>query len=326
MEQGILLTGAAARISQEVALLDGLGKQEGLKIDHSTTYLAGFSSGSLNVAAINGCFGPEAKLNWDMDYKEGILFPLENSQVFKRGFKLPWDTSPLRKTLEGFLDSEHADLHTMKDLSFHSHILAYSSKNKTTCWADSLNSVNRNILLADLLMASTAIPILFPPQEIHAEPEPTGLPSGEYMDGGTRGIFDGFETVLKSLTQSQGPFDNLYIISPMRYDESTEVELNQHLLPEIFDDKSLEELKLTFGSISQAMFVRFLKKLKTFNEGSGTHVADNVYVSIPSLSKNFPLLDFNQQKAQYSATMDWIDAHPSQLATSLDEYLRQQKS
>ena len=52
----ILVTGAAARISQEVACIDKLIENKGLVINEDNTMLAGFSSGSLNLLAMNACF------------------------------------------------------------------------------------------------------------------------------------------------------------------------------------------------------------------------------------------------------------------------------
>jgi len=57
----VLITGAAARISQEVAMFDKLRDpkfrgDKALKVSQGDTLLAGFSSGSLNLAAINACF------------------------------------------------------------------------------------------------------------------------------------------------------------------------------------------------------------------------------------------------------------------------------
>ncbi len=64
LKTAVLLTGAAARISQEVAMLDKLmdPKGCGLKISQDDTLVAGFSSGSLNLAAINACLAQEVNL------------------------------------------------------------------------------------------------------------------------------------------------------------------------------------------------------------------------------------------------------------------------
>ena len=52
LTKAVLLTGAAARISQEVALFDQLQAMKGLTVSQDDTLLAGFSSGSLNLAEI----------------------------------------------------------------------------------------------------------------------------------------------------------------------------------------------------------------------------------------------------------------------------------
>jgi predicted esterase len=75
-KKAIMLTGAAARISQEVALFDKLQERSAnpLQIDEQDTFLAGFSSGSLNLAALNACFRKDAPLGWKSYYQETILF------------------------------------------------------------------------------------------------------------------------------------------------------------------------------------------------------------------------------------------------------------
>lgn len=55
VKNGIFLTGAAARISQEVAVLDIL-MADGLEINQDKTLLVGYSSGAMNLLALNGCF------------------------------------------------------------------------------------------------------------------------------------------------------------------------------------------------------------------------------------------------------------------------------
>ncbi len=65
----IMVTGAAARISQEVACIDKLRSEKGLRISQKDTMLAGFSSGSLNLLALNACFRDKAPLSWAMIIK-----------------------------------------------------------------------------------------------------------------------------------------------------------------------------------------------------------------------------------------------------------------
>jgi hypothetical protein len=113
LTKAVLLTGAAARISQEVAILDQLMDWKEppvnglpLTLSQDDTLLAGFSSGSLNLAAINACFSTGSSLDWDTYYKQTVLFPLRNKDVYKINWPLQiplLSTDPLRITLTNFL-------------------------------------------------------------------------------------------------------------------------------------------------------------------------------------------------------------------------------
>lgn len=140
MKKCLILTGAGARISQEVALDDLLIKEKVFEINEEDTLLAGFSSGGLNLMAINGCFRKNDPKSWEAFYIEGTLWPLNTSDVYTPNHhKLPLnDTAPLRKTLDKFL----ADIgvKTISDLPFNSFVLTYSEKQFTTKWANNFFS------------------------------------------------------------------------------------------------------------------------------------------------------------------------------------------
>ncbi len=100
MKQALFLTGAAARISQEVAIIDQLMAQKGLSITPEDTFLAGFSSGALNMTALNACFRKEKPLSWDQHYKKEILFRLTSEQVYQKRQSFPFDTGRCEKQLK----------------------------------------------------------------------------------------------------------------------------------------------------------------------------------------------------------------------------------
>jgi hypothetical protein len=322
LKKAILLTGASARISQEVAIIDQLIKQKGLKIDPSDTLLTGFSSGSLNMIAINGLIN---KPEWDSYYKSQLLFNLKTEDVYRKNGKLPYNTEPLRGLVNSFL--KNINISILKDLPFTSNILAFQRKwfwSKTR-WARSDYNMHWNLEMTDLMMASTAIPIIFPKQSVFCkEGCSSNFPNGKknhYNDGGTGGTFEGFGQNLGEYVKKYGMFDEMYIISPMR--EADTVEFND----EVKKMKNSVELELHkniqefLGSILQKTFVKFLKKLDAWKY-QGNPMAKSIYVCVPELEKNFPILSFDQQKEQYVAVTNWAEKNPGSLTITLKEYLK----
>ncbi len=322
--KAILLTGAAARISQEVAIIDKLKNLKGINIDPSDTLLAGFSSGSLNMIAINGLLN---KPEWDNYYKSEVLFKLKTEDVYLRDGKLPFNTDPLRTLVNSFL--EKLDFSTLKELPYTTYILACQLRwlFPKTRWAKSDNINYGNLKLANLMMATTAIPIIFPKQNVHVqEGTRSSFPHGNrvyYVDGGTGKTFNGFSQNLGKYVQKNGTFDEMYVISPMR--EAETVEFDDEIKStfnsaELQFHKSLQDF---LGSNLQRTFIKFLKKLEAWNY-HGQPMAKKIYVCIPDMVKNFPILSFDKQEAQYNAVMDWVEKNPELLARPLKQYLNNQ--
>jgi hypothetical protein len=322
LKTAVLLTGAAARISQEVALFDRLRVHSGLIVNQDETLLAGFSSGSLNLAAINACFRDTDPLDWENYYKKGLLFPLTNEDVYKIT-RLPLDTSPLRGTLQNFLDTMNC--HKVGDLAFYSYILTFAyGAPWETLWACSQDNMQYHLNLTDMFMASTAIPLIFPSQEIHCEHGyKTDFPDGRFADGGTGGTFKRFGDYLGEFVSQNDPFENMFIISPMRQSAEDEKAAIVNFLHE--DDKSkglITELNNIFENISMRGFVRFLKLLNKARY-NGKPIAENIYVSIPFMTENYPIMNFDLQEDQYNAVDAWVSGNLEKLAIPIDEFLKE---
>jgi predicted acylesterase/phospholipase RssA len=328
IKTALFLTGAAARISQEVALIDQLISHKGLHIAQNDTLLAGFSSGSLNLAALNAAFANEPMVDWNAHYKQELLFKLTNQQVYKafppdhKLFPL-LDSSPLRATLNAFLDKMHVKYEG--DLPFISYILVFSLRRLTTQWAFNRDAGNKNLVLSDLFMASAAIPVLFPAHSIGNKPsQRRNFPSGKFSDGGSSGTFKKFEKPLDDLIAVNGPLETLYIISPMREKSMTELkslrDRIRKIVPKQTDIGKIDDFVTT---VSQTGFIHFLEKLQNWNTGNAK--IKNCFVCIPSMDQNFFILDFTVQREQYDKVCQWIDMHPDRLAVSLDQYLSEHK-
>lgn len=322
----LMITGAAARISQEVACIDKLIETKGLTINEDNTLLAGFSSGSLNLLALNACFRKNSPLNWDEDYKNKVLWQLTNAKVYTKQHGLHthvFDTSPLRETLNGFLSAMGATW--FGDLTFDSFVLTFSDHKLTTEWAKQFGNNNQqNLNASDLFMASTAIPIAFPWQEINAKPnEEKNFPNGHFSDGGTGGQFKGFETYIGQYVKDNGIFEDLHIVSPMREaSEESLAALHKGLDGQSLEQDVKEHLSNFASNSSFSAFVKFLIEIQDWEKTNGK-LAQNIYVSIPRMEKNFGILDFNSELEQYKATCNWIDQNPGQFAMPIASFIDQ---
>lgn len=324
MKNALFLTGAAARISQEVAIIDKLQELHGLEISPENTMLAGFSSGALNIAAINACFRNENPLSWNDYYKEEILFHVKSKKVFRRKKFIPLDTAPLRNTVGDFLEA--GKMNTLNDFTFQSYILAFSFLRLSTIWISNLFNRHHNVKLLDLMMATTAIPIIFPDQTIRNNNNKINkYTRGKFSDGGAGGSFKRFEFYLKKYVRQNETLDKIYIISPMREVTDSDYEELNKIIPsvEIFkmELKDIRLLKIFLEMISQNGFDTFIKRFHKWTKKRD--IANEIFVCIPQMDNNYPILNFNKQREQYQSVCDWIDQNPDKLAIPLDEYVKQ---
>ena len=112
----VIMTGAAARIPQEAALLEELYNRGLLK---NVVFISGVSSGALNAVMLNGILS--GRLTWE-EYKE-ILFNLENNDIFIPGEKrrFPVNTEPARNLYKKIVEDKLGYYH-IGDLPFMTEI------------------------------------------------------------------------------------------------------------------------------------------------------------------------------------------------------------
>lgn len=323
MKNALLLTGAAARISQEVAIIDKLIEQKGLEIKPKSTMLAGFSSGALNIGAINACFRTENPLDWNGYFKEEVLFPVTTESIYYRENFIPFNTSPLRELLGDFL--KEANIKTLSDCAFKSFVLAFSYRRLATVWVSNMFNRHQKIEMLDLLMATSAIPLIFPDQTIkNHEKGMQRYTRGSFADGGSGGSFRRFEYYLKRYLKQNGRFEKVYIVSPMRdvaeddYEEMNKITRARDLLS--LDLKNMKVLRFFTAMVSQNGFDLFIKRFDRWARKKD--IADEIFVCIPQMDKNFPFLEFGKQVEQYRAVTEWIEKNPEKLAVPLSEYVK----
>jgi hypothetical protein len=309
LKNGILLTGAAARISQEVAILDLLFA-DGLEINQDETLLVGYSSGAMNLLALNGCFCNDSKVKWSDYYKEKVLFKLKDKNVFEL---LPTtgrsilNTAPFRPFLGNILGD--MGFSSYGELPFKSYVLTSQYHQLTTCWADNKNPGHGQLDPTDLFMASTSIPVVLPSQEIKNTKEGVDrdFPTGNFIDGGTWGAFKDYETQLIPLIKKNGALDELHIVSPMResLDElnATKKELIKGFGLKHKAEVDYNEFKKSF-KIGFGEFIHFVEGLNALN--ASKEIANEIYVSIPAMKKNTGILSFGKQEKTYKKVYDWL--------------------
>lgn len=313
MKNAIMITGAAARLAQEVAMIDLL-LEKGLEINQNDTMVAGFSSGSINALAINTCFRDNSPKDWNSWYKEEKLWKMKDSDVFEflpPTFKSILNTAPFQKYMTQVMNE--ASVHDFGSLPFKSFVVTSQYHDKSTYWADNQIPGHAQLSPVDLFMSSTAIPVVLPSHGIGNTDPAIGnnrdFPSGEFIDGGSWGTFIHYDDKLPAFVKEHGVFEELHVISPMR--ETTDA-LNEHkrhyfrqwkeMRHEIKED-DMDKFMMTFN-IGLDAFITFLKGLNELNQSQS--IAKNIYVSMPAMPKNTGMLSFGKQKEAYDITMQWM--------------------
>jgi hypothetical protein len=313
----IIMTGAAARLPQEAALLEALYNRGLLK---NVVFISGVSSGALNAVMLNGILS--GKMTWS-EYKE-IIFNIKNSDIFiQEGKKLPVNTDPARKFITNVVEGK---LHYKKmgDLPFLTAISFTNIKNvdlKKTVYRMCSRKINietdTTLSIVDVLMASTSFPIAFPPVRIK---NVKTIPDELYIDGGVGEDHIPFHALFDFERHRGYEVEKIYIIS--RKSDS---------IPKVS-----EELKI-LGLNDRGMFDRMgisldnilkkgiIKRLKEFSV-EAPDLVPRTYIWIPDFDEEFLMFNFEKLREQYEVTSNWAQTHdPLPLAEFLLPYLIKEK-
>ena len=296
----LVITGAAARIVQEAALLENLQKKGWFT---NICFISGTSSGAINTVMLNGIL--ENKFTWERYHS--ILFKLTNKDIFIRtGRSLPVNNAPLQNLLKTVVN-DSLGYKSIGDLPFRSSIsisavdlLPPFSETYRLCNLQINNESNPAFNLVETLLASTAIPILFPAAHFH---ESFGLPKSSFVDGGFSNDHIPFEAVLQFEKFRGFGVDTLIIVSR----KSDTKQGIQHEVEKFGNTDSRTFAKLSYWIDNLAMngFIRSMKEIqKDYPE-----LAARTFVYIPDFEENFALLDFSEMKHQYDVTATWAETH-----------------
>lgn len=296
----VIITGAAARIPQEAALLEHL-YDEGLLND--VRFIAGASSGALNTVILNGILS--GKYSWERYLN--VLFNIRNKDIYKmEGKKLPVDTGPLRNFLKRIVNDSLGFLR-IGDLPIASAIsitdvekLNLVKKNFRMSNLKINPESDPNLDLVEILMASTSFPIAFPKAIIHNSPT---LPQRPFIDGGVHEDHIPFRGMLDYIRFCGKSFEKVIIVSRK---SDKKPELSEELASVGINDKGLlDKLGISLDEILFKGFVRGLKAL----EKEDPELAERTYVYFPAFDQNFLLLNFDNLKEQYDVTRKWALDH-----------------
>jgi predicted acylesterase/phospholipase RssA len=307
----VVITGAAARIVQEAALLENLQKKGWLS---NICFISGTSSGAINTVMLNGIL--EKKFTWERYHS--ILFNITNHDIFIRtGKSLPVNNEPLQNLLAKVVN-DSLGYKSIGDLPYQSSIsisaidlLPPFSTTYRLCNLKINNESNPAFNLVETLLASTAIPILFPATRFS---ESFGLPNSSYVDGGFSNDHIPFEAVLQFEKFRGVGVDTLIIVS--RKSDTKQGIKNEVDKFGDTDSKTFDKLSYWIDNLAMNGFIRSMKEIqKEYPE-----LAARTFVYIPDFDENFALLDFTEMKRQYEVTASWAETHKP---IPLNQYLEE---
>jgi len=303
---GFVFSGAAALIAQEGAITQAL--IEGRTLSTSPVkpdVVAGTSSGSLNSIATNAVLDPKVEFYWDEEdkpergYKQ-ILSNIRNHDVYKFGI-LPLiegailDTRPLRKTLEHIVN-DTMGYETMGDLYLPTYLATVERDTGKPVRIYSKNPDHADLLVVDVLMCSTAIPVAFPPQKIHYKDGKEF--NSKFFDGGTGP--DGIP--VEAMVDEN--CSEIYVISKMRPKPELDRELGLQIPKDLVltdvhkhQIQLIQNAMLAFDYLMNAIFCSEIRRAMV--------LSDSAYLYEPQLDKNYSMLDFNCEKEQWDSSWAW---------------------
>lgn len=306
----IVITGAAARIPQEAALLEQLYYSGEMK---KVVFISGVSSGALNAVILNAIL--DRKYTWKR-YRN-LLFSMTNYNVFSSTNQpLPVNTDPLRQLLTTILH-DTLGYYKLKDLPYPTSLSTVSLSIKS--WADltyRLSNLKINaesdpeLDLVEVLMATTAFPLAFPPVRISKN---STLPPGRFIDGGTGSDYIPYRAVLEFEKFSHKNIDRMIIVSRKL---DTEEGLRAELLNMGINRLDLlDKLGIAIEDMGQRAFFKGLESLM----GEAPQLSGKTMIYIPAIPDEYPLFDFSNMKEQYLVSRNWARTHKP---IALDTFLK----
>lgn len=290
------MTGASARLSQQAALLEEL-YDRGLLND--VVFISGVSAGAINAVMLNAILSK--KITWD-DYRE-ILFSVTNDDVFllTGNNRLPVNADPKRKLFEEIVErrlgyKSIGDLPITTQISFTRFSSLGAGRGVYRIFSRKINSeTDTTMSLVDILMATTAIPVIFPPVRL---PNVATIPDAEYVDGGLGADRVPYAGLLEYQEYVKKDVKIIYIITKKTGLANLGEEFSYLGKP------GFRGLGTLGPGYDKTLMRRFVGRLQMFkSEAPGP--ASRTYVWMPETGTNYLLLNFNKLTEQYMITRAW---------------------
>ena len=296
---GFVFSGGGSRIAEEVAVMEALltGRYpEGTPM--RPTFASGTSAGSICTVALSAVvqtmdgrssspFTMEDLKDLVFNMTAGSVVDLTDSGIFKiltynvgQGYLL--DTTPLRATITRYLTKMGYKF--MRDLYIPTCISVVDVETGLPIRICSDNPSTENLQIVDVLMASAAMPVIFPEQTIPGFLPPFG--KGIYVDGGV-GI-----DMIPTDTAYLRALDAVYIIT-----RQWELNSASTLPTPLQRFKIVQNAANTFNNLLQAAFFSGLSTASAARTPS--------FAYIPDLPVDFGVLDFDKGKQMYEMTKNW---------------------
>jgi hypothetical protein len=297
----VIITGAAARIPQEAALLEELDRRGLLK---NVVFISGVSSGALNAVMLNGILS--RKITWKQYYE--IIDTLKNSNIFiQEGRKIPVNTAPARALYQTIFE-EKLGYYKMGDLPITTSIsIAYIERLKLRsteyriCSRKINEETDTTLSLVDVAMASSAFPVLFPPVRIS---NVKTIPDVEFVDGGIGEDHVPWHALLEFEKCRGTGVEKVYIISRENDDVPA---ISEELNGFGINDKGIfNKLGLSFDAI----FTRGILKGMEAYAREAPDLVPLTYVWMPKMKADFLFFNFEDLGEQYSLTTEWAKTNP----------------
>jgi predicted acylesterase/phospholipase RssA len=268
--------------------------------------LAGTSSGALSVVALNAILLSEGLIEgrtgsgsftWG-DY-ENLIRGLNNDDVYEsaglisRALEIVrqgaiLDTAPLRRFLKDFIGRSVGFRH-LGDLPIKTYI---SVVERDTGIVHRLSSTTHpDLPLVDVLMASTAIPVAFPAQELRLRGHEPPVPC---IDGGI-----GIDGIPVEAIRAEG-CSRIFVIRPMKYDPQKK----WSKVPPLARFQIVANAVHSFLYYQEALLDSALCRAVLY-------ASEGTYVYLPELPYNFSLLDFESGGEQIDETEAWAERRDS---------------
>jgi len=171
--------------------------------------------------------------------------------------------------------------------------------------------------LVDIMMATTAFPVAFPPARIR---NLKLIPNVAYSDGGTGVDHVPYKALLEFEKKRGYGVEKVYIIS-RKSDSIPEVSEELRALG-INDNGVFDRIGVSMDDILKKGIIRCLKDYGK----DAPELAPLTYVWIPDFDGDFPMFNFNTLKVQFEMTSQWARTHnPVPYNSFMKPYLFKEK-